>query len=291
MENDKLYFTEISQTNYKFYEELLPTVYRTAFRKTPEMIGLGANLGDRAVGIILFTEDLQLHLCRVLYITVDPAYRRQGIAERMLLSLARAEYDEFLYTTAAFLAESTDDPVYRLFDTCGEFTVTEEEGAVYSSGKAELNEALGRLRAAHNDIKDPVGIQLGACSNAIRNEAIEELEREGYDIVYMLHRADPELSRLLQDKDGKMKAMILAEDLDDKKGFLLSFGWTRQDPVAIMMLLIQVLTDIYNIMDDDGFIRITAVDKRVIEMVNKLFENKTIDSRLYEAAYNGDDPM
>ena len=104
MENDKLYFTEISQTNYKFYEELLPMVYRTAFRRTPEMIGLGANLGDRAVGIILFTEDPQLHLCRVLYITVDPAYRRQGIA-RLLVGNAEEALRELRGKNAPLVSE------------------------------------------------------------------------------------------------------------------------------------------------------------------------------------------
>lgn len=291
MEEGKLHLTGVSHNNYSLYEGLLPDVYRIAFRRNPDIQALGADYEDKAAGIVLFTEDSELSFCRVLYIAVAPEFRRMGIARTMLIGLARSAYDEILYTSAAFLAESTHDPVYRLFETSGEFTLTEEDGAVWSSTKKELKEALKRLAAMHKDRKEPKTRKLGECGKSIRNQMIEELEREGHDILVQLHRADPELSRIYFDHEEKAKAMILIEDLVDVKGFLLSFGWTRDDPLAIMMLLIHVLADLYSAMDDDSMIRITAVDERVKEIVDKLFENKEVVSRLYEATYNGGDPM
>lgn len=291
MEEGKLHLTGVSQNNYILYEGLLPDVYRIAFRRNPEIQALGADYEDKAAGIILFTEDPDFSLCRVLYIAVAPELRRRGIAKTMLISLARSAYDEILYTSAVFLAESTHDPVYRLFETSGEFTLNEEDGAVWSSTKKELKEALKRLTAMHKDRKEPKTRKLGECGKSIRNQMREELEREGYDILVQLHRADKELSRICFDHEEKVKAMILVEDLVDVKGFLLSFGWTRDDPMALMMLMIHVLTDLYNVMDDDSMIRITVADERVKKIVDKLFENKEVVSRLYEASYNGDDPM
>ena len=291
MENDGLILTSISKKNYGYYECILPEYYRTTFRRTPQMQAVGAAFRGRAAGILLFTEDWDLHFCRVHYIAVSPDFRRRGIAREMLVRLARAAYEEVLYTTAAFLAQDMHDPVYRLFSTCGEFTIVEREDAVYSAGKDELKEAMKKLSLIHAGKKKPKGLLLSACPKDLLNRIVGELGREEFDIPMLLERADPNLSQLTLDKNGNLKALILTEDLYDENVFLLSFGWTRNDPVAFMQLLMHVFADLYKAMDDISQLQITAVDENVKEIMNKLFLDKTVVSRLYEAAYNGEDPM
>ena len=292
MGNEKLVFSMINKETYPFFEDLLPELYQRRFKNTPSIQGLGAGLEGQAVGIILCEPDQELPFLRILYCAVAEDFRRQGIGTEMLLYLTHKAYEKGLYATASFLVYSEEEPVLSLFDSSGEFSVERSEGAVYAADRSKLQVIVDHLTAMEKG-RVANGISLSGSMKAEKNALIEVIRQTGHDPQELLSRADPELSLVLPDKGGKIRAVILVESLVDEDGFLISYVWASRDAVAIMELFAAVLSSLILHMEAEAVVKMAAVNYSGI--LEKITKKLSIDLEpvafLYEAGYNADDPM
>ena len=293
MGENRLWYAGINQNNIEFYENLLPEHYRKKFRQNPSIHGMGANLEDRAAGIILYQADETLHFLRILYIAVAIDRRREGVGSKMLCHIAKEAYEKDLYTTACFLAENENDPVLSLFESTGEFSVAEAEGGVFSASKAEIANAVKTFKKARKEKEEKQVLPLSKCRKEELYRLSEMIGESGFDPADLTQRADQELSRICLNQKGEVRAVILVESLLAESGFMLSYVWSDRDPVAIMVLFSVVLSSLLGRMEEDAVVKMTTINQvdQLKMAAEKLSMKLKRESVFYEAGYNAEDPM
>ena len=249
-----------------------------ALEEDPQTLAVGAVSEGTACGVLVcrFEEDL----ADLIYLAVSDVYRRRGAATAMLNALCRALWAEAVPVACTFSAGSEEDGLYRLFRDHPFFTVAEEEGFVCELPLEDL--------ARPNRLTP----YLGRVKNAAAYFDLPAVDRRrfrgGEHVPYLAELLDDpaidrELSLCAGDGAGIAALLLFAREAD---GLELSLVWSAPGCQSTLIGLLAEAAGRIAARGDRGVLRIAAVTPESAAIVDKLFPQRAVTERFYQAVWD-----
>ena len=240
-----------------------------------DLYAIGAEEDGVACGVLLFRVGSQQ--VDLVYLMVSEAYRRRGCAVGMVQWLCRFADQEDLAVFAAFSAESEQDPLWQLFHSMENFSIQEDEAAVFTLDAAELGKP---------SLLDHLGPQTPAFPVfQLPGYLRQELLRNGLGLDQEEQAYLKELCICAPVRD-KVSAALLFQPGTEPGEILLSYAFCEPgSQKALMNLLAQ---DAQRIRDGNPQCRTIrmAVTPASAAILRKLYPQARVTARFYTAAWD-----
>ncbi len=257
----------------------------------PSVFGMGCYDKDTACGIILYTLSEENMLLRILYVAVSLSYQGQGVATRMIKSLAGNAYEEGYITLANFFAKDKDDPRYAMFDNTSAFSIEQVPGGVYVVSCDQLKDVVYRIPAVEYE-KGVSGTRTTIVNSSSQTKKLiyDLFKTSGMDLSQSMPYIDESLSYAVIDQEGAPTSLVVISYFEEQHMYEISFVTsTVPDQISDMMNIITfAVSDISDKMDEQDLLRFSTAVESVDRLAEKYFSKELKTESFYRAGYNGD---
>ncbi|MEG2074498.1 MAG: GNAT family N-acetyltransferase, partial [Angelakisella sp.] len=132
----------VTNETLPLFSALLPPAEQQLLCNDPTVFALGAGVEGQACGILLLRSEETAN--EILYISVSPSHRRQGVATAMIEHLRDAVRGTAASLSCTFAAGDYSAPLCGLFFGCEGFDVSEldDEGFLFEVPLEDVAESL-----------------------------------------------------------------------------------------------------------------------------------------------------
>ena len=281
-------YHRIIKDNYIYFEELLPMLYRSRFALEPNIQGLGASVEGNACGIVLYREEEELGILRLLYIAVSEPYQKQGIATDLLLTLSETTYNSTgLLAVTDFFAYNEDSPVYRLFDSSGMFSIQEETGHRAILSKRIMVDFFKKNKATIQRIPVIKSTNLGAMTNAQKNALQDFYLKNGPTGSSFDIELDNDLTNAVFSDQNIEMAVFVTKSLSPP-GYYIPFLYSSAgEGKNVISIICRTLVMIFQKMKEPDSLIFESMTDSVDTLFLRFFGEDNISEHRYMAGYNG----
>lgn len=274
--------TRLTESNLHWFQSILTPTWMEKLYHDANTTALGAVRDGAACGVLIFHEIGPV--ADIVYLTVSDSYRRQGIATALVQFLCRYANQSVTPVTCTFLAEDDDDPMLNLFRDLPTFTVTEEDGYCCTISFAQLRKPnrLSHLCGLAQNVRPffslPALVQRNFRTHlaAAGVPYLREMSTDPKD-----YAAELCLCCLTQDS---VDAALFVEPAED--GLYLSLAWCLPGKQRSLMGLLAQACGRVTADDSQGNLHLAAVTPAVTSIAEKLFPDRTITGRFYQAVWD-----
>lgn len=254
----------------------------------PGLYAIGAEEDGQICGLLLFRAMDEL-VVDITSISVDPAHRRQGIANGMIDFLCRHAWESTTAVLCTFAAADRDAPLCRLFVRRGDFTLTETEDYLCRVSCAALEEV--RLSSV-----PPAGTRIASfyqLPDQVQRSFLKRMTQEGDGAFAKGLRDEREqmldpLCLCVVDETETVQAAVFCQRHGEDVSLSLAYSFPGQGR-AIMALTGHLRERILAAADRIPRLWIAAVTPQSRKLVETLLPQREITERFYTACWDMDE--
>ena len=280
-------YHRIDSDNYLYFDNLLPMLFKKRFATETDIQGLGASVEGSACGIILYREESELGILRILYIAVSKPFQGQGIATELLLTLSDAAYNSTgLPAVADFFAHNEDDAPYRLFKSSGMFSVREEDGHRVVLSHSDMTDFLKKNKETVAKIPAIKSISLGDMDREKKNILFDFYSKKAPLGDFFDGELDSGLTNAVFSKGNIELAVFVTRSLSPL-GYYISYLYSGSGGTDVLRIISRTMLLIYSRMKKTDSLVFETLTDSVDMLFLHLFGDDHISERRFMAGYNG----
>lgn len=263
---------------------LLPASEQKALAENPQVYAIGAVEDSTACGIMVVLETELM--TQIRYIVVADDYRRQGIGTGLVQYLSRALYEDAPILTCPFAASGKDDPIYQMFQYMWNFSILEEEGYYCRVPLASLkeNKTLSSMKG-----KGRRAVPFFSLTEREQRSFRNHLLEQNVPYLQSIDEKDcvKDLCLCCKTDSGSISTAVFVTQENGTDDLELSCVWAAAgSQMDLMGLFYQACSQASD--RETGYLNIAAVSETSVSMVEKIFPEREITKKFYEAVWSMD---
>lgn len=272
----------ITEDVQRWFWPLLPDSELRSVEQNSSVYAIGAVEESTACGVLLF--ELADRMLQINYLIVADGYRRQGIGTGMVQYLCRLADEDVIPVICVFAASGAEAPLYRLFADMWNFSVAEQDGYYCRvplpglKGNAMLASmrGIGAAAVPFFTLSEPEQI-------SFRRKLLEQ------NVYFLQDIPDEdfveELCMCRRTSTGAISAAVFFTRAFEEDDLELAFAWAapggQKDLMGLFGQVSSLLSD-----RESGYLNIAAVSSFSVSLVEKIFPEKEIIRKYYQAAWD-----